>query len=93
MIEIKNKRDCCGCNACGDICPKDSISFEADEEGFWYPVVNMDTCIDCHLCEKVCPIITKADFIERYSKSNAYIRQLCQSSHVFSEICRRTSTL
>lgn len=72
MIEIKNKRDCCGCNACGDICPKDSISFEADEEGFWYPVVNMDTCIDCHLCEKVCPIITKADFIERYSKPKVY---------------------
>lgn len=57
MIQIKDKKDCCGCNACGDICPKGSITFKTDIEGFWYPEVNMDTCIDCGLCEKVCPII------------------------------------
>lgn len=57
MIEIKNKVDCCGCNACGDVCPKCSISFKADIEGFWYPEVNKETCIECGLCEKVCPII------------------------------------
>lgn len=28
-----------------------------DKEGFRYPQVDKDTCIDCHLCEKVCPII------------------------------------
>lgn len=28
-----------------------------DKEGFRYPQVDMDSCIDCHLCEKVCPII------------------------------------
>lgn len=33
-----------------------------DEEGFRYPHVDKDTCIDCHLCEKVCPVINaKAD--------------------------------
>ena len=26
----------------------------ADNEGFLYPQVDMDTCIDCALCEKVC---------------------------------------
>lgn len=57
MIEIKKKVDCCGCNACGDVCPKGSITFKTDNEGFWYPEVNKETCIDCHLCEKVCPII------------------------------------
>lgn len=57
MIDIKRKQDCCGCNACGDACPKGSITFQTDIEGFWYPVVNKDTCIDCHLCEKVCPVI------------------------------------
>lgn len=68
MIEIKNKVDCCGCNACGDICPKGSISFKTDIEGFWYPVVNTETCIDCHLCEKVCPIIEPAKHITRYEE-------------------------
>lgn len=57
MIEIKNKKDCCGCNACGDICHSEAITFKVDHEGFWYPVVDKDKCTDCHLCEKICPII------------------------------------
>lgn len=57
MIEIIDKSKCCGCNACGDICPKDAISFHTDIEGFWYPEVDKERCIDCGLCDKVCPII------------------------------------
>lgn len=57
MINITNKIDCCGCNACGDVCAKQAISFKSDNEGFWYPEVDMEKCIDCGLCEKVCPII------------------------------------
>ena len=57
MINIQNKVDCCGCNACGDACPKQAITFKTDIEGFWYPEVDMQKCIDCGLCEKVCPII------------------------------------
>lgn len=68
MIQITDKKKCCGCNACADICPKGSIAFKADIEGFWYPEVNMDTCIDCHLCEKVCPIVEPAKQIKRYEE-------------------------
>ena len=57
MIAITDKKDCCGCNACGDVCPKGAIHFESDSEGFLYPVVNTVTCINCGLCEKVCPQI------------------------------------
>ena len=57
MINITNKVDCCGCNACGDACPKQAISFKTDNEGFWYPEVDMEKCVDCHLCEKTCPVI------------------------------------
>lgn len=55
MIDIKDKKDCCGCNACYDICPKDAISLDVDIEGFWYPKIDSGECIDCHLCEKTCP--------------------------------------
>ena len=55
MIQIIDKSKCCGCNACGDICPKDAITFKTDIEGFWYPEVDMERCIDCRLCEKACP--------------------------------------
>ena len=57
MISITNKVDCCGCNACGDICGKHAISFVTDNEGFWYPDVDKEKCVDCGQCEKVCPII------------------------------------
>lgn len=54
-ISLLEKKDCCGCNACGDICPKDAITFAVDGEGFLYPHVDSTKCVDCGLCVKVCP--------------------------------------
>lgn len=54
MIQIQHKMNCCGCNACGDACTQGAISFKTDNEGFWYPEVNKNLCVDCGLCEKVC---------------------------------------
>lgn len=34
---------------------------ELDHEGFLYPKVDMETCIDCGLCEKTCPQIHPAE--------------------------------
>lgn len=34
---------------------------KADVEGFLYPVVDKTTCIDCGLCEIVCPITNLAE--------------------------------
>ena len=60
MIDIKEKNNCCGCSACVQICPKQCISMAADNEGFLYPQVNSAICIDCGLCEKVCPVINQS---------------------------------
>ncbi len=59
MIEIKEKYNCCGCSACVQICPKQCISLSADNEGFLYPQVDTAVCINCGLCEKVCPVINQ----------------------------------
>ena len=61
MINIQTKEYCCGCGACVEICPRHCISFNNDKEGFKYPIVNIEECIDCHLCEKVCPVINQGD--------------------------------
>lgn len=54
MILIQDKHDCCGCSACASICPKRCITMEEDNEGFLYPKVDENTCVNCGLCEKVC---------------------------------------
>lgn len=52
-----NKENCCGCLVCADICPKACITFKTDSEGFIYPCIDREVCINCHLCEKVCPVL------------------------------------
>ena len=59
MIEIYNRADCTGCSACANICPRGCITMKADSEGFLYPDVNIDMCVDCGLCEEVCPMMNK----------------------------------
>lgn len=55
MIDIQDKSKCCGCCACVDACAHQAISLKTDIEGFWYPVVDKEKCVDCGLCDKVCP--------------------------------------
>ena len=59
MIHIDDKSKCCGCNTCVQRCPKQCIVMHEDEEGFLYPQVDVTLCIDCGLCEKVCPVINQ----------------------------------
>ena len=59
MINIlpNNKKQCCGCSACEQVCPQHCISIQEDNEGFLYPVVDRERCVECGLCEKVCPVV------------------------------------
>lgn len=66
MINIVEKAKCSGCCACVEICPERCIDLISDAEGFWYPKVNEKQCINCTMCEKVCPItIPKADLRDK----------------------------
>lgn len=48
------KKECCGCMACFNICPKHAITMNEDENGFRYPHINKEKCVECGLCLKVC---------------------------------------
>ena len=61
MIEILDKAKCSGCEACAASCPKQCIQMQADSEGFQYPVANKEQCIQCKICDTVCPIQFKSN--------------------------------
>lgn len=56
MIQlIEKKAACFGCNACQAICPADAIVMTTDSEGFIYPQILKDRCVECGRCVQVCP--------------------------------------
>lgn len=84
------KKDCCGCGGCMQICSRNAIEMIQDDEGFAYPNINSERCIECGLCENVCPIknvSTKNDDVlgsyVGYAK-NDNIRMNSSSGGVFS---------
>lgn len=61
MIQLQEKSDCVGCEACAQRCPKHCITMQEDAEGFFYPQIDTEKCIDCGLCERVCPVIHQGE--------------------------------
>ena len=55
MTTIVEKKRCCGCYSCYNACPVGAIRMEDDEEGFAYPEIDAEMCIDCGRCQDVCP--------------------------------------
>lgn len=72
MIKITNPADCCGCTACASICNQDAIKMTPDALGFLYPQVDIDKCIDCGLCEKVCSFNDNYDTFLNFHEPIAY---------------------
>lgn len=94
MINITNKMDCCGCWACVQRCPKQCIMMNEDEEGFLYPKVNTDLCIECGLCEDVCPIIHQSDLrsplkVYAAKNPNEEIRIKSSSGGIFTMLAEK----
>lgn len=82
----KEKNLCCGCSACGNICPKSAITMNPDEKGFLYPVIDQSLCIDCGMCRAVCT------FPQGYvHKDNLPEPELYAAKNKSSEV-RRTSS-
>lgn len=58
------KDKCSGCGACVQICTKEALSMQSDEEGFLFPVLNKDKCINCGLCDIRCPEVTSQENLQ-----------------------------
>ena len=83
MINIVDNHNCCGCEACVQICPRRCISFREDDEGFSYPIVDKSACVFCGRCEKACPVLNQANKHEPlgiYAAKNVNENDLLSSS-------------
>lgn len=95
MIHITEPKNCCGCNACVQACPKHSIRMQEDSEGFLYPFVDRESCIDCGLCERVCPVINQNEpqkpvVTLAAVNSDESVRLASSSGGIFTLLAERT---
>lgn len=94
MLEINRKADCSGCHACQSACPSNCITMQEDEQGFLYPKINADLCVNCGLCERVCHM-NRSDNTSIPSKAYAGInkdtneRMNSSSGGIFIAIAKR----
>lgn len=63
---------CCGCEICVDACPTKAIIMKEDKEGFKYPSIDNDKCINCGKCLKICPIRNNTYRVKKYEKALAF---------------------
>lgn len=54
MIDTGDPAVCCGCMACGDICPVGAITSSLDDNGFLMPSVDAEKCVACEACTDIC---------------------------------------
>ena len=88
-------RQCTGCGACDNVCPKKAITMKADACGFVHPAIDNATCINCGLCEKTCPVVHPVaknnnpipTIYAGWSK-DGYTRYHSTSGGAFSELCK-----
>lgn len=80
------KMMCCGCTACYSACPKDAIIMCLDEEGFLYPKINEEKCVDCGICRKVC------DFQKTEATSAGFMQKAYGFFHNDSEVLNHSTS-
>lgn len=91
---LHEKYECSGCSACVNICPVNAICMESDSEGFLYPHIDDKSCVNCHLCNKVCSALNRekcigneCDAFAAYTK-NQYTHINSSSGGIFAEIAQ-----
>lgn len=94
-IEELERKECCGCSSCIQKCPTNAISMVANKEGFLYPIIDKEKCINCGLCARVCPQLKNMEknediYPKAYAMRNHNKNDLKKSSSggIFSVIAK-----
>lgn len=94
IVLFDQNKDCCACGACANICPKNAITMVENEQGFVYPKINTDYCIECGACMRTCGFKTKISPVEfqqkifAFASKNKDILTKSASGGAFAEIAK-----
>lgn len=58
-INNVKRLECSGCSACANLCPVDAIQMVEQLDGFLYPAIDEQKCIECGLCFDRCPAVNR----------------------------------
>lgn len=94
MIDKLDYKRCTICQACINICPKNCITLDSFKDGFNYPVIDKESCINCNACEKNCPVLNPLQSVkplkQAYAGMNTNEEERIKSSSggVFSTLAK-----
>lgn len=77
MIDKLYEKDCVLCGSCVISCPTKAIDFHRKYLDFIYPEIDMDKCIGCNKCERVCPILNPPTH-NNQEYCEGYVARHCQ---------------
>lgn len=56
-MQLCERNKCTGCGVCKAVCTHNAITFDIDNLGFRYPIIDATKCVGCGLCAKKCPTL------------------------------------
>ena len=89
IVLFDDKKDCCGCGACMNVCPKNAIRMAEDEVGFVYPEIDQNLCVGCGACKKACgyqmqPLMQKSEAVYAAASNNDNLLRKSASGGAFA---------
>ena len=98
IVLFDDKKDCCGCGACMNVCPKNAIRMAEDEVGFVYPEIDQNLCIGCGACKKACgyqmqPMMQKSEAVYAAASNDDNLLRKSASGGAFAVLAENENIM